>query len=476
MSSAPALRPGLRHFYPRAVVRVTAILSLSLEQDATTQVTFLVDPRSVRIERNDFNTADIAEIEIDASRFPVLPRMIRQALVQVYAGDALGVGPDAIDFDDAFVRFIGYVDSPEMSLNDMDGTIRWKARDYTALLLDVKRPSVDIVPRYTDSLEDALRRILDSVPGGDSLGLRLLIDGVESTEWPTLSDGAPPGLAEARMPVKPDWTAWHLVKAACDPAALIPSFELDTLVVRSSRGLLPPSRRPAFIYGENLQEFKETRDLGKLREGIGLVGYSVVDRSSLYAVFPPPGDSSIAKSQSKVGKVATTKNGKPKGGKVVKSSAGARFDANDKRKWFPFGAVASQEALDGAAEQIWRRRSRGEFEGSFKCARMVVPDDTAAEVDYDVTGLASGDRVMLDVLPEHRAILGRYPSSADREAALVDVGYEQGVATALVAVYEAGLDSPREVYVRRATHAYSEGEGYTLTVDYANLIDGSVKP
>ena len=205
------------------------MIQLSRTREELVEITDVTTARSVTVERNDYNTADKCDVEIDVQRLPILPRMIRQVLIQVYAGDAGGTdaSPEDLQNDDSLIRFIGYVDEPALALNEDDGRITWGARDYTALYLDTKRPPRDCVPSYGDRLDVALRRILDVVPGGEHIKLELR----GAREWPELSDAAPAVLRDAKIPVKQEDTAWHLIKRACDPVAMIPRMVLDTLVV-----------------------------------------------------------------------------------------------------------------------------------------------------------------------------------------------------------------------------------------------------
>jgi hypothetical protein len=458
----------VRVYYPRALVRVTAIVQLSRNEDDTREVTFEVRPRSVTLTRNDFNAADEAEFEFDASQFPILPRNFSNALVQVYMGDGGQIDSDDDPIAaDEFLRFIGYVDDPEMSLSEDDEVIKWKARDYTALILDVRRPPASIVPAYSDLLYVALRRILDAVPGGDAIGLRL--DGLDA--WPRLDAGAPPGAKDAKLPVGKEDSAWHLVKRACDVVSLIPRIELDELVVGTSRGLRAPGRA-VFVYGANLSTYHEKRITSRQKEGIGLRAYDMTTRQYLAAVYPPVGDLAIIK---KIPRAAASRAG-TKSKKVAKlptttGANGVKLDPNDRRKWYPWGAVSSQQELDDAAERVFLARARQEFEASFTCHEMLVPDaqDPASEYDIDVFTLSSGDQVHVDVMPEQQLVLMRFDTDDDRRQYLIDQGYAPDVADALIAAWAAGVQSGLDMYLKRAVFKIGE-DGFELSAEVQNLI------
>lgn len=451
----------MRFFYPQAICRATVVFQLSRTSDATRTTTFTVPVRSMELERNDFNTPDTCTVKIDAVRMPALPRMIRDVLIQVHFGDGLSIdSPDMLVAGDDFARFIGYVDAPSLELGADDGVIEWKARDYTALILAVKHPGLDIIPTYADRLDTALRRILDAVPGGANIGLQL----VGADTWPTIGIGAPATLKDARLPIRPEDTAWHLIKRACDPVSLIPQIKLDKLVVSSSRGLRAVTSQAVFVYGANLKNYHETRHLDRVREGVGLRAYSVADRAFITAQWPPEGDQSVLTKRTKV---AAKKNAKPK----------PPIDSKEKRAWFPYMPVGDAAQLLAAAKGLYDLRRFQEFEGSFDCARMVVPDAVSdfefdGEDSFDVTAISNGDRIIVDVLPEQRNILIGLASTEDRVNYMMDRGHEADVASALVEQYEKGCENPLEVYVRKARFHLDATGGFGLHVEFENLIGG----
>lgn len=456
-------------FYPRVLVRITATLQLSRTKDVTTEVVFYVVPTSIKLDRNEFSKADEVTLEFESVRFPVLPRSVRQMLVQVYLGD--GRALDVSDADFATVEnlvFIGYADDPELALSESEGAIRFKARDFTGLLLDAKRPTLAIVPTYGDSLRVALRRILDALPGGENIGLRLQVAGERTREWPFLDEAAPDGLHGEKLVFDPNDTFWKLIERCCDPFGLIPRIELDTLIVSTSRGADPPPRRPLFVLGANLVDYREKRNLIKLHEGIALNGYDLSTQSYVVAQWPPAGDQSVSK---KIAKVATGKSGKKtKAAPPTKGANGAIINPNDKRHWFTYGAVANEETLLAAAKSIYETRSIQEFEGSFVCGRMRVVDDTPNGSPYDVLKLTSGDQVVVDVLPQHRQLLAGLDATADRVEYLVDQGYTRDLAVALVRVFESGVEDGLTVFVRSGSMSLTDGEGFRLSVQFQAML------
>lgn len=458
--------------FPRALVEFTALLNLSRTTDELQEVTSVVRPRAVTIKRNDFNTADTADIVLDVQNFPILPRMIRQVFCRIFMGDAKTMAdPFVTDFAETtgdLVRFAGYVDDPEMSLDENDGTITWKLRDQTQLFLDFKRPPPDVVPTYQDNLAIALRRIMNTLEGGKNLKLRFT-DKTGTTypeatrsAWPELASVAPKALIAAKIPTKPDDSLWDLVKRCCDPLNVIPHVYLDTLYVSVSRGLLTPTTRPIFMYGSNLVNYKEKRQLGRAKTGIGISGYLASTRQPIYGLYPPAGDSAISRGK----KPATpAKEGNP--------SFITGTDEN--RVWYPADSFASQAAIDDYAFQVYTQRARQEWEASFECRRMTVIDDTLPndvpddEATFDVLSITNGDRIMLGIEPDLRQMLAGLGDTASRVQFLVDAGYSEDVAPVMVRAFEVNLGGPIEAYVRTAEYKVDD-TGFTGTFEVQNVI------
>ncbi len=464
-------------FYPRSLARLTVTVQTSRERDELEEVVFDAIPRDVKIERNEFSKADECTMEFDSAHFPVLPRNIRQALALVHIGDTGRLGRQ---LEPSSSVWLGYVDDPDLSITDSGGTIHWRGRDYTGLLLDARRPPLRIVPTYGDDLETALRRILDDLPGGENIKLKLVDGETEALQWPSLSDAAPPGLQKEKVAHDPNDTIWKLIERLCDPFGLIPQVKLDTLEIGTSRGAQRPERFPLFVLGGDgpggILEYRERRVLSKIREGITLSGYDLSTGSYIIAQWPPSGDATVAK-KLKATKAATGKSGKKTTTKPATVGANAApIDKNDKRHAFVYGNVANEATLLDAAKALYEGRSRQEFEGSLKCKRMRVPfvganeQITSATPEFDVTRLTSGDRILVDVLPDQRQLLAGVDSTAQRVAMLIGRGYDRSVASILVKTYERGVSNGIEVYVRSVSFSLSESDGFSLDVNFQALL------
>lgn len=451
-------------YYPRAAVRLTVSYQLSRTREAVEEVTFFAHPRNCKIDRNEFSKADECSLEFDSARFPMLPRSIRQILCQVYLGDVGSIDGDLSDDD---LQFIGYADDPELALSETDGTIKFKVRDFTGIFLDAKRPVASMVPTYGDNLKNALRRILDAAPGGENVKLELWEDGEESLQWPDLADAAPPGLQTAKLAYDPNDTFWKLIERCCDPFGLIPRIELDKLIVANSRSLRTPAARPLFVYGANILDYREKRNTIRIREGIALQGYDLSTQSYIVALWPPSGDASVQK-KIKAVKAATGKKGQKPKALPKLGATGTPISTQEKRHFFPYGAVANEQALEDAAKNLYEGRSRQEFEGSFTTSRMKVAVDTSDD-RYDVRRITSGMQVVVDVLPQQRQMLGGFTSLDERAAYLVQQGYQRDLAVSLAKIYESGVEDPLAVFVRSASLSVAE-DGFRLSVSFQALL------
>lgn len=469
-------------FYPRALARITTTVQTSRERDELEECAFDLTPREVSIERNEFSKADECSLTFDSSKFPVLPRNIRQALALVHVGDTRALGRSLTE---ASARWLGYIDEPDVLLSESEGTVHWKGRDYTGLLLDARRPPLRIVPTYGDNLETALRRILNDIPGGENIKLRLHdYQGGAIPEWPELADAAPPGLRTEKIAYDPNDTIWKLIERLCDPFGLIPQIKLDTLEIATSRGSQRPKRLPLFVLGGGpggIVEYQEKRSLSKIREGIALSGYDLSTGGYIVAQWPPSGDASIAK-KLKATKVIKSKSGKhaAKVSKTVGANA-AVIDKNDKRHGFAYGNVADEKTLLVAARALYENRSRQEFEGSLRCTRMTVPhvlvgqpfrDERFQIPEFDVLSLTSGDRVFVDVAPEYRQLLAGIDSTNARRSFLADRGFDRAVADVLVKTYERGVQRGLEVYVRSVSFSLGE-DGFSMDLNFQALLSAA---
>jgi hypothetical protein len=215
------------------------------------------------------------------------------------------------------------------------------------------------------------------------------------------------------------------------------------------------------VLGRNIVEYREKKNLKRLREGIGIRAYNSTTHQYITAIYPPEGDRAITKKLP----AATAKKAPP-----LPLVAGTQ----DKRHWFNLPSVSSQAQADAKAKELFERRQFQEFEATIQMARMRVESAagtkgqfTRTDAQFDLTELSAGDRVILDIDPKTQALLKGAKSTRERLQLLISQGYEEGAARLCVSVFEGGTAGPRLMYVKKAQHQVSE-EGYRLTLDVLN--------
>jgi hypothetical protein len=450
-------------YFPRAVVRISLTAYTDMKKGSEATATFDAVPRSVSWERNPYLEADTASVEFYTDRFPFLPRNIKQALISVFAADVGTLDADAASIiNEHNLRFIGYIDDPELALTAEDGTVKMKARDYTALFLDAKRPLASQVPSYSDRLDTAILRVMRGIPGNENMQSLKLKLGPDMTEWPSLSSGAPSRMHGEKLPWKGEDSKWDLIKRACEICNVIPRMVLDTLIVSKAQGLTTTGKKPHLIFGRNVEEYREKKNLKRLNEGIGLRAYNATTHQFITAVYPPEGDRLITKS---------VRGPKPKKAPPAPPIAGSQ----DKRKWHTFEPVSSLDQLEEAAKLVFELRRIQDFESTLKVKRMRVATDASgietSDADaYDMTGLESGDTCVIDVDPKSRALLKGFTTRDARVTALIHHGYSTEAAELSVQIFEGSTSGPIEMYTRKATHTIDEN-GYACDIELMNKID-----
>src|SRR5581483_8512605 len=157
--------PGQAQFpRVRAALRVPVMGSAyDRRQQASDRntITFGVVPKSVRIQKNDFNTADECTIVFGPDQAGIDPRLLGNAIVEVYIADAGATGtwqPRPAD-----VAFLGIAVSARRTLDEGAPSMTLRALDYTTLFL-AQKPLGDLgVPRYLHTLTEAWAKICDNV-------------------------------------------------------------------------------------------------------------------------------------------------------------------------------------------------------------------------------------------------------------------------------------------------------------------------
>lgn len=430
-------------FYPRALVGISGYAAGNPFEDV-----FI--PKSVSVTRKPHTHAAECSIEVHGSAIPLLIRQLESATVAVFIGNAASM--DGGIQDRKNLRFVGDVDEPDGELSDKTPVARLMCRDLSAYLRNVKPVPVAAIPRYTDTVRQAIQRVLDAVPGAAN---RLSLREVPGLNIPLSSATSKRGVG-GPIRLKPQATAWDAIAAACDLVAQLVSVELDEIVVRSpadafgdpgSSDAAPPAA--TFVYGSddaNLMRVAFNKHLIRNRKGVRLVSYDPVTRQEIHSDYPPDN------------KLPPRRLPRPirAGSKKHKTAV---VDKPPDRDVFWAGSVHTQDALDRAAERTWRERGAQELAGSL--SSPIFDDSTL--------GLKNGDRIVIAVRPDLEAEVRGSPDEQKQVDFLVrTLGIGRDTAQTLA---RAIRKRQSDLYYSKNVHLeWFDDQRPTVKVDFINLI------
>ncbi|HEX2879115.1 MAG TPA: hypothetical protein VHO25_06225, partial [Polyangiaceae bacterium] len=157
-------------------------------RDEDTEETFQLPLKVIGIDhgRNDHNQADDVTLELDWLSVGLDPRLIRNANVIVYYGNAREDGTWEISNSGGRTghgncRFVGTVSKPRRhSAEGSPQTLTLEAIDYTDYFLRAKPFGTNGIPDYSQTLDDAFRRVVSQTPGAERLADRLVKFGFDT--------------------------------------------------------------------------------------------------------------------------------------------------------------------------------------------------------------------------------------------------------------------------------------------------------
>lgn len=426
-----------------------------IQQEKSDEVIRVPVPvRSVKLESNDFNHADSCSITVDWNDTALDPRMLDDAVVRLYIGNANDFGiftPSA-----ANCRFIGHLRNP-VRKNSSDGpaTLTLEAIDYTGLFLLAKPFGSKGIPEYSLNLEEAWRKICSQTPGAEVLADRLLLLGI----------GAPPKLSTAvsarfaslgKVPTHPKTDAWAVWQQCVGMLGLISWIDKDQCIVSTATNYYTDKNPPRLIWGKNIRELEESRQTTQAGSGIGVTSFDPITGKTIEALWPPEGDKRVDKKRLKATKKSQT--------------ASAERD-NEKREYFEYWGVNDPDSLVKIAERIWEERSRQEFAGQANTHDMKV--DRVDGSEFDVLLLKAGDSVRVEFDDEGRHFLAKLPNDGARQRYLVNKGYDPALALLLARNITTFSNLDPTFYATKVDTSIENGDDditFEATVNFVNRI------
>lgn len=342
--------------YPRAVVS----LSLTVSGDSE-PVDVLVIPRRVMITRRSHTQADTCEVTLDGIDLPFDPRAIGEVILAVHLADVRDAGAGTMNDGwrtPATQRFLGMLDTFDDEQDD-DDVLTLRARDLSSILRDAKPLPTDAVPRYSDTLGEAIRRILAAVPGADTLSVEE--NGEENTPLrPTVAGRVQSGAA---VHVENNWSAWEVIEHTAGLTAHLVTVVNDRIVLRLGSQAYANNDAPAVVLGfnsgeANLSSLAVEKKFVRNRKGIRVVSFDVISRTTIEADWP---DDGTLRQLHPTRARATGRSGRSGAAGHGRSSRPRAAPKPPDRDVLLVANVTSQDALRDIARQVWEERSRQEL-------------------------------------------------------------------------------------------------------------------
>lgn len=451
MPTPSPTNPSQRIFYPRALVnlafatngRLGAADLLKLEA---------VEPLDLEVSCNDTSAADTFSITLDATLFPIDPAALADVVVDVFVGDVGSLGGQLVR--DAQSRLIlGNSEKLTMNFsNEKRPTVKITGADYTALMLK-KTWGSNVIPFGRDVVS-LVRDLLAANPATAAL------------EVVSRFSGAPAIIPKGRgkkgeaLAAKPDDKQWDVIQRIARAAALIAVVKADQVILQPPRNIAAsdPAQIPLFVDGFNLSNLTIERSFKRdnlpnvlvwarnPRTGQRIEGrWPAVPNSTLHVV----------KSKGKVDK--------------TREVTYREFHA----RW----ADPTPDSLAQIARGIWEQYAQQQLTVSFETKELYLHQQPYggavqdATFGYPATAITNGSPVRIHIDRRIRALLENTITEDARETVLRREGFKSRVAAALARSWS---ELDRVFFVDTATHTFSQGSGYALTVDAVNFIEVSV--
>lgn len=452
------------YYRPRMAARLSVPVwgssqERTAQQDGASLIEFEVNVRRVSHQRNDHNHADECEITVDWLDAGVDPRLLSNAIVEVFIGNASD--SNEWDMPRSDRRFLGIATDVERQSDESERSVRITSLDFTALFIEAKPYPPEGIPTYAMNLEEAWKHICQHAGGKDvhgqwfrsaesmSGGLRPY--GVDN--WPpSLSSVAPPRLkttlAKTPVAVKKGADAWGIWQQVCGLFGLISWIYQDIVVVTTATNYYTRSNPPRFVWGKNISSIRERRNCSLAGKKIALVSYDPLTGKLVQAWYPPRGE------------------GGAKKGKADKTAAKA-----DDYDVFEFNGISDEAALQTVCQRVYEERSRQELEGTIVTSEMFIEGMDGRSAD--LLKLGAGQDIRIEIEQETLDGLSTIEGTEARVEYLLARGYRRSVAELLAKNQEA-LPLLNPVFHTRGVRVQLEtdekGGTFEVEIQYCNRI------
>lgn len=264
--------------YPRCLVVATVFFDEFLG-DVRAAAFRIETPLSVQWTRNAARKADEFRVELNYRDLPIDPRIVSAIHVLILLGE------DGADLEtQSALRFTGYVDLPEISLDRGAARLVLDGRDYTRLALDTPWRQVANEAPVVGASGKATKKSRIRIKSGQTLGefvkswwTRMEVDIPSAETRPEiLFEPQPAGSTQLEdlrvdrpaagsiLAMENGETAWDVLTKVCEWFGLVPMWTLDpilgaVLLIRSAASA--SNHVIEMAWGRNLSELKLSKNL-----------------------------------------------------------------------------------------------------------------------------------------------------------------------------------------------------------------------
>lgn len=434
---------------------------------------FNIQAKRLRVEINDYTSADTFEAEIDYKNFPFDPRCIRSCGVTIAMQDVGKIFQQTNELNPIQISrentvFIGFADDESISFNDTTRTVKLSGRDFTSLMIDRK------FLKGTLNLELPLDQVVQTLLNELDETKPLAIDKRVPGDLPILSSFySDKSELSGKKNTRKDESYWDVIQDVVRRAGLIAYVELDKLVISKPRVLFDKSAAKKFVYGKNLKSLEFKRKLGR-RKNFNIVvrSMSVETKEVLEARIPSEATEAWAKEtgisniEIKIPELDAEGVAKPEAD--LKAAPYIAFLIPD---------VVNKDHLIEVGQQIYEEIGRQEIEGTFETDEMrtswnTTNDGQSVPQEFNILNLRNGTPVQVEIDQGDLKGINKFNKPKDRERFLLQRGYSQKAAAALAET----LSNPRmngPMYARSVSYTLDQESGFSCSVSFINFIETS---
>lgn len=472
-------------------------------------------PKQASLGYNGVRIADTLSLTIKWTDCPIDPRCIRSASVEYYLGaltssefaeGARGVtrataqGNVAIKNSaeklnivaDGYthagiartnLRFSGWVDDWEVTMNDGEPEIKLECRDNTQLLIDQKAPQKPRITRDGSKIDKSIATYLAFFPQFEGLSVQFRPTDTQDRDKPSLKDSLDGALFSSNLGGGPPpskgggssegMSVWDYLTDVCGAMALNVRVEGNLVVIESPKTLMndqtPPrvsdpyrTRRVesgtysqrTFIYGRNVSEMSFGRKYDKKSPGNIEVRCTNPKRKNvLVGRYPNKTD------------------------RVISANPG---DGAADQKWKVIRVslpLKDQAAAEKLAKAYYVAKNRTEFEAKIKTRDLTSFAGDA--LDTDILDARPGDGISL--LIDHAGdgtvvtVDGFMDQLASNKQYMTDMGFSDAFASAY-ADARARSQFPRSFILRSMKIEWDIEKGVDIDMTCANYLTARLEP